>query len=90
MSQFWFTRLVRHGRTCCRLSIDAVIDVVCETELMPELIEAVRAAMTKFHYRQRADPLRGFLEEDLLPYRVCWFPATWGGRLVSFVVTIPG
>ena len=46
VSEFEFTRLLRHGRTCARLSLDEVIDVVRDAELTPELIKAVRAALS--------------------------------------------
>jgi len=45
VSDFEVARLIRRGRARGRLTLDEVIDVVCDTELTSELISGIRTAL---------------------------------------------
>ena len=45
VSEFEVARLIRRGRARGRLTLDEVIDVVCDVELTSELISGIRAAL---------------------------------------------
>ena len=45
VSEFEVARLIRRGRARGRLTLDEVIDVVCDAELTSELISGIRTAL---------------------------------------------
>ena len=45
VSDFEVARLIRRGRARGRLTLDEVIDVVCDAELTSELISGIRTAL---------------------------------------------
>ena len=62
VSGFEFTRLVRHGRTRGRLSLD---EVGKHFEVSRERIRQIEArTIAKLRHPIRADPLRSYLEGD--------------------------